>query len=193
MPVITMVPIKTANITDIFVQMSRQTFKLLQLEARDINIYIGKKMMKVTVQTVEMNSNQVHFPEFLFHYFSLPIQLYKFHAHYQKDVHTLFLGPVIGLVTDLKITGTEEPHFRSIHSFCEELHQGVTENGGFFYIFSYLEFSVRGYYFDGEKWNSGPLPLPDVIYNRIHSRTVEFGKKYHLFRQKLAELNIPIF
>jgi glutathione synthase/RimK-type ligase-like ATP-grasp enzyme len=193
MPPIKIVPMKTANMTDIFVQMSSQIYKQLQIKKQEIKISIGKKMVKVKIQTIGMNSNEIHFPEYLFQHFSLPIQPYKFHAIYKQEIHALFLGPIIGLVTDFNSKENEEPHFRSIHSFCEELHQGVSENGGFIYIFSYPEFSVLGYYFDGEKWKPAELPLPDVIYNRIHSRRVEFGKEYHLFRHRLAELNIPIF
>lgn len=193
MPLITIVPMKSVNRTDHFVQMSSKLFIQLQLETNEIKISVGKKMVKVKISMVEMSPNEIHFPENLFQLFCLPIQCYKFHSIYKEDSHSLFLGPVIGLVTDFKNNGNEEPYFRSIHSFCEELHHGLTENGGFLYIFSYPEFSVQGYYFEVGKWKSAELPLPDVIYNRIHSRKIEFGKKYHLFRQRLTELSIPIF
>jgi glutathione synthase/RimK-type ligase-like ATP-grasp enzyme len=140
-----------------------------------------------------MTPNEIHFPEVLFQHFCLPIQPYKFHAIYKKEMNSLFLGPIIGLVTDFKNKGNDEPHFGSIHNFCEELHHWITENGGFLYVFSYQYFSVQGYYFDTGIWKPAGLPLPDVIYNRIHSRRLEFGKEYQLFRQTLAELCIPIF
>jgi glutathione synthase/RimK-type ligase-like ATP-grasp enzyme len=193
MPLITIVPMKSVNRTEHFVQMSSKLFIQLQLETNEIKISVGKKMVKVKIRTVEMSPNEIHFPENLFQLFCLPIQRYKFHSIYKEEIHSLYLGPVIGLVTDFKTNGNEEPYFRSIHSFCEELHHGLTENGGFLYVFSYPEFSVQGYYFDDGKWKSAVLPLPDVIYNRIHSRKIEFGKEYHLFRQRLTELSIPIF
>lgn len=193
MPPITIVPMKSTNRTDLFVQMSSHIFKQLQLETKDIKISIGKKMVKVKIQTVGMPSNEIHFPEYLFQYFCLPIQPYKFFAIYKKEIHSLFLGPIIGLVTDFKYKEKEEPNFRSIHSFCEELHHGIAENGGFLYVFSYPEFSVQGYYFEDGIWKPAELPLPDVIYNRIHSRRLEFGKEYQFFRQLLSDLSIPIF
>jgi glutathione synthase/RimK-type ligase-like ATP-grasp enzyme len=193
MPQITIIPMKSDNRTDYFVQMSSQIYKQLQLNEREIRISVGKKMMKVNIQLVDLVANEVYFPENLYQYFHLPIQPYKFHAIYKKEFHSLFLGPVIGLVTDFKINRNEEPHFRSIHSFCEELHHGICENGGFLYVFSYPEFCERGYYFNNGIWKPDKLPLPDVIYNRIHSRRVEFSKEYHLFRNELAELSIPIF
>ncbi|MCM3690301.1 YheC/YheD family protein [Neobacillus niacini] len=193
MPIITIVPMESVNRTDHFVQMSSKLYSQLQPKTSEIKISVGKKIVKVKIMTVEMSPNEIHFPENLFQLFCLPIQRYKFHSIYKEEIDSLFLGPVVGLVTDFKNNGNEEPYFRSIHSFCEELHHGLTENGGFLYVFSYPEFSVHGYYFEDGKWKSANLPLPDVIYNRIHSRKIEFGKEYHLFRNKLAELRIPIF
>lgn len=193
MPPITIVPIEARNGTDMFAQMSSQLFKQLKLEKQQIKVSIGKKMLKVTIRIVEMSPNEIHFPENLFQHFCLPIQPYKFHSIYKKEMNSLFLGPIIGLVTDFKDKGNHEPHFGSIHSFCEELHHGLTDNGGFLYVFSYPDFSVQGYYFDTGIWKPAELPLPDVIYNRIHSRRLEFGKEYQSFRQRLAELCIPIF
>jgi glutathione synthase/RimK-type ligase-like ATP-grasp enzyme len=193
MPLITIVPIKIAIRTDFFVQMSSQLFKQLQFKTDEIKISIGKKLVKVKIRTVEMTPNEIHFPENLFQLFCLPNQRYKLHAIYKEEMNSLFLGPIIGLVTDFKHKRNEEPYFRSIHNFCEELHQGLTENGGFLYVFSYQDFSDMGYYFESGNWKSATLPLPDVIYNRIHSRRIEFGEEYHIFRRRLTELNIPIF
>ncbi|MEH7180792.1 YheC/YheD family endospore coat-associated protein [Neobacillus vireti] len=193
MTLITIVPIRASNPTELFVHISSHLINQWQLETRDIRISIGKKMVSVKIQPVEMPANMIYFPEFLFQHFSLPIQHYKFHAIYNKEFHYLFFGPVIGLVTDFKNEGTEEPHFRSIHSFCEELHHGIADNGGFLYVFSYPDFSVQGFYFKDGHWKSAELPFPDVIYNRIHSRRTEYGKEYQQFRQSLADLRIPIF
>lgn len=193
MPPITIVPLEAGNRTDMFAQMSSQLFKQLKLNKQEIKISIGKKMVRVNIRTVEMTPNEIHFPENLIQHFGLPIQPYKFHAIYKKEMNSLFLGPIIGLVTDFKNKGNEEPHFGSIHNFCEELHHGITENGGFLFVFSYPDFSVQGYYYDNGIWKPAGLPLPDVIYNRIHSRRLEFSKEYQLFRQTLAELCIPIF
>jgi glutathione synthase/RimK-type ligase-like ATP-grasp enzyme len=193
MPPISIVPMKSADRTEIYVQMSLQLFKQLQFEARDIKICIGKILVKVNIQTVDMASNEIHFPKHLFQYFCIPVQQYKFHFYLKKENHVLFLGPIIGLVTDFKYKGDNEPHFGSIHSFCEEIHHGVSENGGFLYVFTYPEFSTLGYFFESGKWKPAQLPHPDVIYNRIHSRRAEFSNEYHLFRLRLAELSIPIF
>lgn len=73
------------------------------------------------------------------------------------------ISPVIALLTEIK----EEhgPDFGKVHSFCEELHQGVSELGGSFYVFSLKGFSdegVEGFYYDDDEddWKKDPSPSP---------------------------------
>ncbi|MBT2678062.1 YheC/YheD family protein [Bacillus sp. ISL-35] len=104
--------------------------------------------------------------------------------------------PVIALLTEIK--EDSGPDFGKVHSFCEELHQGISETGGSFYVFSLKGFSddgVEGFFYDQdtEEWKKGSLPLPDVIYNRVSSRRTEFSKGFMGFLNKLDTLGIKIF
>ncbi|MEH7377871.1 YheC/YheD family endospore coat-associated protein [Neobacillus drentensis] len=191
---ITIKPRKQKNKNDCFVQMSNQLFtNLLVNHNLDLNIKLGHKTIKTKVKTIEMDPNMMLIPENILKDFCLPIQEYKFQAIYHPDLLTLELGPVIGLLTDFPSNKEEEPHFRSIHAFCEELHHGITEIGGFFYVFSYDQFLNRGYYLINGKWSPFEHPLPDVIYNRIHSRKLEHSEPFKHFRNKLEALLIPLF
>jgi glutathione synthase/RimK-type ligase-like ATP-grasp enzyme len=105
-------------------------------------------------------------------------------------------GPVIALLTDFQPKPSDIPHFGSIHRFCEELHQRVTEVGGFFYILNHQDLThqeASGYYFENGKWNYSKLPLPEVIYNRVHSRKLEFEPSFKRFREILEKKRIPLF
>ncbi|QIZ07026.1 YheC/YheD family protein [Priestia megaterium] len=191
---ITIKPRKQKNKNDCFVQMSNQLFtNLLVNHNLDLNIKLGHKTINTKVKTIEMGPNMMLIPENILKDFCLPIQDYKFQAIYQPDLLTLELGPVIGLLTDFPSNEEEEPHFRSIHAFCEELHHGITETGGFFYVFSYDQFLNRGYYLLNGKWSPFEHPLPDVIYNRIHSRKLEHSEPFKHFRKRLETLPIPLF
>ncbi|MBT2735210.1 YheC/YheD family protein [Bacillus sp. ISL-7] len=191
---ITIKPRKQKNKNDCFVQMSNQLFtNLLVNHNLDLNIKLGHKTINTKVKTIEMDPNMMHIPENILKDFCLPIQDYKFQAIYQPDLLTLELGPVIGLLTDFPSNEEGEPHFRSIHAFCEELHHGITETGGFFYVFSYDQFLNRGYYLINGKWSPFEHPLPDVIYNRIHSRKLELSEPFKHFRKRLETLLIPLF
>lgn len=104
--------------------------------------------------------------------------------------------PVIALLTEINEDG--RPDFGKVHSFCEELHQGISDLGGSFYVFSLKSFSekgVEGFFYnqDTEEWTKDFLPLPDVIYNRISSRRTEFSKRFIDFLNKLDTLGIKFF
>lgn len=191
---ISIVTRKPIGSNDNLVHISTQLFQQLQLEKNsDLNIAIGKQNIAMKVQTMELDRNEIAFPENIIKEFYLPQQTFKFQACYKIESNTLQLGPVIGLLTDFHSVDTEVPHFRSIHAFCEELHHGIAENGGLFYVFPYTEFPNHGYYFDNEKWVPSELPKPDVIYNRVHSRKLEQKKPFKNFRKQLEQLNIPFF
>jgi glutathione synthase/RimK-type ligase-like ATP-grasp enzyme len=191
---ILLAPRKSKNVNDFVVQMSSQLFQHFQLKLdQDLIVLIGKKLRNMDVQIVDIATNEIVFPENIFNEFYLPIQTYKFQANYTPDTRTLQLGPIIGLLTDFYSNEEAQPHFRSVHMFCEELHHGINENGGFFYILAYNEFPNKGYYYENGNWIPREPPLPDVIYNRIHSRRIEQTNSFKRFRTKLEQLNIAIF
>jgi glutathione synthase/RimK-type ligase-like ATP-grasp enzyme len=191
---VTIEPGKPKNKNDSIVQMASHLFSLFRMKKNaDLKIRLGHKTISTKLQTLEMDSNRMLIPENIINEFSLPIQTFKFQAIYHPDLNILELGPVIGLLTDFPSGTKEEPYFRSIHAFCKELHHGISESGGFFYVFSYEQFLNQGYYLSNGKWCSFEHPLPDVIYNRIHSRKLELSPKFKLFRQKLETLLIPLF
>jgi glutathione synthase/RimK-type ligase-like ATP-grasp enzyme len=191
---VTIEPRKPKHKNDCLVQMSNSLVTRLGLNKHpDLKIRLGQKTIKTKVQTGEMDPNLMLIPENIIKEFSLPVQSYKFQAIYRSDQLTLELGPIIGLLTDFPSNKQEEPHFRSIHAFCVELHHGITENGGFFYVFSYDQFLNQGYYLLNGKWCPFEHPLPDVIYNRIHSRRLEQSDPFKQFRSRLETLLIPLF
>ncbi|MEH7072446.1 YheC/YheD family endospore coat-associated protein [Neobacillus drentensis] len=187
-------PRKPLNKNDCLVQISEPLFTSLQLGRKlPLNIKVGHKSLQLTAQLADLDLNTLHIPENILKKFCLPVQSYKFQAIYRSETLTLELGPVIGLLTDFPSNRQDEPHFRSIHAFCEELHQGISETGGFFYVFAYNEFLNNGFYLSNGKWCPFEHPLPDVIYNRIHSRKLEQSKPFKLFRNRLETLSIPLF
>ena len=188
-----LIPQKWTN-KDWQIQMSNELFTHLQLNKnRKLNIMVGQKTISSEIQLAEIAVNEIHLPDYMIKAFELPIQCFSFRATVFSKSHTLKLGPVIGLLTDFKINMMEEPYFRTIHLFCDELHRGIVEHGGFFYVFSYEKFPEIGYYLEDGKWVQAKLPLPDVIYNRIHSRKLEHSTLYKQFRQSLDQFMIPFF
>lgn len=191
---VTIHPRKPVNEKECYLEMSDPLFAHLQLKkGQRINITIGQKTIVMVVQPTKGTDYDLHVSEAIYKDFCLPKQPFHFQAVYYPENQELCLGPIIGLLTDLPSTNNSEIHFRSIHRFCEELHQEVTERGGFFYVFTYDRFMEQGFYFDNDNWIAAKLPLPNVIYNRIHSRKLELQKPFLQFRQRLEQLMIPLF
>ncbi|WP_163251909.1 YheC/YheD family protein [Neobacillus thermocopriae] len=185
---------KSPDKQDCLIQMSHHLYNQLQInQCNNIYMKLGRTTIKANIQIIEMVSNEIILPENMFHHFRLPINRYKLKAKYCTAENTILLGPVIGLLTDFHVKENEEPFFRSIHRFCEELHYIVKDHGGFFYVFSYESFDSKGYYFSEGKWHPASLPLPDVVYNRVHSRKLEQKESFKKFRNELENLSIPIF
>ena len=191
---ILIIPKKLTDKNKDVIQMSAQLFKQLHLNRHsEINISIGRKTIPAIIQIEDLPDNTIHFSEDFMEAFHLPIQPLKFQAMIINESQTLKLGPVAALLTDSIENQDNGPKFRSIHLFCEELQQGICEKGGFFFVFSYKQFLSQGYYMEDGKWKAAQLPVPDVIYNRIHSRALEFKKEFKHFRQKVDQLLIPFF
>lgn len=191
---ITLSPRPQAHEYDNLVQISKQLVNRLKINLSSaIKLYLGKMEIIASVQTLDTKTDVIYIPEHFFLKFNLPLRTYRFKAKYDPEQNTLQLGPIVALLTNFPITEKEELHFRSIHKFCEELHQEIAEQGGFFYVFSFRQFPDKGYYFENGKWLATQLPLPDVIYNRIHSRRLELSNSFSQFRNSLEQLMIPLF
>jgi hypothetical protein len=162
----------------------------------NITICIGKQFINLKVYEKNINDYEIQFPPYILESIHLPLQTYSIIAQYSYSEQTLYLAPMIGLLTEIDDIDPENPHFRSVHSFCEEL-EFVTKNlGGFFYVFSLQTLNdpyIIGYYLNDGQWCKSQLPVPDVIYNRIHSRRLESSTVFQQFRQQLKNDEIPIF
>lgn len=105
-------------------------------------------------------------------------------------------GPIIAVLTEIYEQDGDNPSFKNIHTFCEELNEYVSKHGGFFYVFTLKDTSKEaftGYYFNGKHWQKARLPLPDFVYNRIHARGTEVSKRFAAFLELAMEFKIKIF
>lgn len=107
----------------------------------------------------------------------------------------LQLGPIVGLLTEIRKTDSEVS-FGSIHEFCKELAIYCATNGIFFYIFSlstYNKDQLSGYIFKQNEWIQAIVPYPDVVHNRIHSRNLEQSNRFLQVKSDLIENKVPYF
>ncbi|MGJ7910236.1 YheC/YheD family protein [Neobacillus sp. LXY-1] len=184
---VTIVPQK--QVDECYIQLSEQLYKQLQIET-ELTLILGRSSIQVRVHTKPMLGNEIHMSEKIFIELSLPIKKYQFLTKYDSSSHSMKLGPIIGLL--MEFSPTEKKPFSRLQQFCEELHQVVSEKGGFFYVFSCESYAQTGYYYEEGKWLSAKLPSPDVIYNRA-SRKLEQIPRFKKFRTGLEQQVIPLF
>jgi hypothetical protein len=163
----------------------------------EVFLSIGKHFLSLKV-LVERNihEDEIHVSGYLLRQIHLPIQTYQFHIEFISSNRILLVTPLIGLLTEINEDDPFEPNFRSVHSFCEELDYVTREIGGFFYVFplqNISQTSIDGYYLQDGKWCKSELPIPDVIYNRIHSRVLEASKGFSHFRKQVKLDQIAMF
>lgn len=193
---ITIVPTKTFQDNTNTIYLSNSLLNYWGLNPfDDLKLCIGSKLLYVQVEARALEKDFLMVSEEFMSALPLPIKQIRFMSQYNKSQNTLYLGPVFALVTEIQ-EQESGPNFRSIHSFCEELHFTSNIGGGFFYVFHIKNFSseeIEGYYYDNETWKKGTFLPPSLIYNRIHSRNIEassfFKKKVH----EIALQQIPLF
>ncbi|GLB58776.1 YheC/YheD family endospore coat-associated protein [Cytobacillus sp. NCCP-133] len=193
---ITIIPVKRFQENLFRIQMSHSLIHYWNIDLHIPHVlHIGRRSIQITIEGANMTKDQFLFSDRLFQECLLPIEELNFVAAYSNTDHSLTLGPVIGLLTDLNDTG-EEPDFRSIHAFCYELHEVVSNLGGYFYVFHFKDFEagkLQGYCHQDGMWLKKEVPLPGVIYNRIHSRLLEASTAFQSFRKSISSLTIPMF
>lgn len=161
-----------------------------------ITICVGKHYVQLKICVDESDEHLIMVPSIFLEESYLPIQSYTFFAQFIYSTHTLHLAPLIGLLTEVNEEDLDNPNFRSVHSFSEELDHVTNQLGGFFYVFSIRSMTddyITGFYNKDGKWCKARLPIPDVIYNRIHSRKIESSTLFHQFRKQIQMNLIPMF
>lgn len=193
---ITIVPVKMFQEDQFRIQISHSLVHYWNIDLQMPHLLrIGKHTIQITIEGANIRKDEIFFCDRLFQECCLPMEDLNFVASYSRKDFTITAGPVIGLMTDFNESG-EDPDFRSIHSFCKELHEAVSGLHGYFYVFHFRDFiqeKLQGYCLREEKWIKRPVPLPSVIYNRVHSRILEASSAFQTFKNSMLKYNIPMF
>ncbi|KAB2337113.1 YheC/YheD family protein [Cytobacillus depressus] len=194
---ITIVPTKSFQKKDISIKFSHSLVDYWRINTKKpLIIAAGTHQVLVNIETAAITKDEIFVSDDVLNELMLPLQERAFIAHFIHKENMLFIGPIIGLLTEVHLSDDGEPHFRSIHGFCKELQDLVLEVGGFFYVFSLNDYSngkIAGYTLQNGRWEKSEVPLPDVIYNRIHSRRLEASGISQQFKDYAIAQQIPIF
>ncbi|WP_421384052.1 YheC/YheD family protein [Bacillus salacetis] len=126
-----------------------------------------------------------------------PLQLSgcrNFNTRFSKKIRTLFLGPVITVLTDMDSSG--KPMLGRLEQYYDEVCRFADTHGGLFCLTCPTLLNRQtGYIFNEEKreWSKSSIPLPDLLYNRIHSRKSDMDIQVRTIIADLEEKSVFVF
>lgn len=160
-----------------------------------ISLQVGSKQIDVFVRIHQDHLAQLKIPENVLQFLALPNRSFSVQIGFCPINSQLSIGPILALLTHH--TPSETNGFGDMEIFFRELYRFCCMNGFLFFIIPLqtLEKSkeLTGYLPIDEGWERMSVPIPDVVYNRIHSRKLENTELFIRFRTLLKEASIPFF
>lgn len=124
----------------------------------------------------------------------LPAPNRVYMASFSREYKELRIGPIVAMLVE-KSSSQPNP-FGNISDFAYELHQYCLQHHSDFYLFSIDDVEqqhINGYRYHENDWVQEIVPYPDIIYNRISSRTLEHSENVLNFFVHCQEYGIPYF
>ncbi|MFV9511210.1 YheC/YheD family protein [Tepidibacillus sp. LV47] len=158
-----------------------------------ISLKFGKIITEVKVTLSSNSGNLMRIPSDLATQLHIPNGT-LLNAKFDKE-KGLLLGPIFGILVQSVNPKQPQTPFGKLTEFFKEVALLARNQGILFYIFTIQDIyhgsqTIQGWFYRNNQWEVGIFPLPDVIYNRISSRSQE-----RKFKAKIAELQkqIPFF
>lgn len=193
---ITLIPGNMFQQEDENIQMSAALAKHWHIRnGQTINLQIGAVIKSAAVSTAHIGEKELLVNTNVLEQWKLPQKQQKFLAVYDESRQLLRLGPVIGVLTDF-LEEDGRPNFRSIQQFCRELDEACKSAGGILFVFHLKDYhngKIKGFCYEEDQWIKQEVPLPNVIYNRIHSRQLEKAQSFRQFKDGIHGFEISMF
>lgn len=167
---------KTPNI-----RINNSEFSRIDPEQIEVHVGQHRSRIKVVYDTTKKNK-LVYINRYASPLLLLPP---NFKIEYKVINHNpvkIKLGPVVGVLTTVKQNESGLPTGKEAHYFAE-LVSYAQRNGVFVFLFypegvNWSNRTIKGYTLDfpkhsSNKWIEGEYPLPDIVYNRLRSRSIE--------------------
>ncbi|WP_456271938.1 YheC/YheD family endospore coat-associated protein [Bacillus sp. AK031] len=160
---------------------------------KNIILQLGLSKYEVQISTVILSEDttELVFPE---NHSSRLSGKFNLSSYFSPSEETLYLGPVIAIITDMSASG--KPVIGRLEKYYDELCYLTKDQGGLFYLTGCsLLNDQKGLFFDEktERWVEQIVPLPDLLYNRIHSRKTDRSEAAKQLQQKLEEKSVFTF
>lgn len=175
------------------VQISDYLLERLNIPQKDmIAIKLGGELIIANRKRINFPTSEetIFFNQKCYSCANLPCISIKLQA--MNHQNCLVLGPVIAVMTEIKLSNEKTPIFPSMQGFCEELHEYCSHHGGLVFVTNLSRFPSSGFFFRGW-WVEDLVPKPNIIYNRIHSRQIEENHQFQLLKNKWEKDGMILF
>lgn len=166
--------------TGIIVALPRSIIYRWNLQGNnEILISFGHNTVRALLKQHFGNDNQIWISRELASSLQIP---FTHNVLVKSHDNTIFLGPLVGIVTCDVISDKGFPFSKNYHTFFSSLLklQKSYKLGGYFFVFDinsvdWDRLTVEGVFLspETEGWERFEVPFPDVVYNKILSRTRE--------------------
>jgi hypothetical protein len=182
--------------TDRTVYVTAALAKQLRLRnKRTVDVYLGRKSVTAEWKPLRRKGKHLYMPLSLKEAIRAP-KSGNLYLAANENGNTLRLGPLIGILTSGGF-GLSRPFGTRTGLIREYLRGG----GGKAYYFAFTprdinweDETVLGYFANPDGgWSRRRVPLPDVVYNRLASRSSDTSLSMESLKYKFLRKNIPVF
>jgi glutathione synthase/RimK-type ligase-like ATP-grasp enzyme len=159
-----------------------------------VTIMAGCRSVPVLVQPFPSSQPTMKLSYDMNQILSLPVFSDPISVSYHAEERSIKIGPFFASL--MNQTPLQDGTFGEMEKFYQEMKSYCNQQGIPFYLVklqSLQDGVVEGYLPGQGGWKALPLPIPDVFYNRIHSRKLEQSPSFKLFKTELEERSIPMF
>ncbi|MCF6094620.1 YheC/YheD family protein [Microaerobacter geothermalis] len=161
-----------------------------------VKIQFGNRKEVGIIETFKGNNQVLLIRSSLGKKLLLPNHIQLHGRYINEKESTFFLGPLIGVL--VSNVYQSDDRFGNLTPFCTEICQAARIRGSFAIIFPLKEIlweqnQVIGWTRTALGWKSDTYPIPNVIYNRLSSRSQENNDSFHQFLHRLKGMDISFF
>ncbi|WP_285767665.1 YheC/YheD family protein [Peribacillus sp. SI8-4] len=159
-----------------------------------VTIMAGSRSVPVLVQPFPSSGPTLKLSFDMNQFLSLPAFSDPISVSFHSERKAIQIGPFFAALTNQ--TPLQDGTFGEMEKFYQEMTSYCNQQGIPFYLVklqSLQEGMTEGLVAGKDGWQTLALPIPDVLYNRIHSRKLEASPSFELFKTELAAKSIPMF
>ncbi|WP_407407211.1 YheC/YheD family protein [Peribacillus sp.] len=159
-----------------------------------LTLIAGRRSVPVLVQTFASPESTIKISHDTNQFLSLPPFSGPVSVSFHAEERTLQIAPFLAVL--INQGPLQSGTFGEMEPFYQEMIAYCNQKGFPFFLAKPQPLAdgiLTGYWPGANGWETLELPVPDVFYNRIHSRKVEGTPLFENFSSELKSLAIPMF